>query len=117
MFEKGDTVTLREDKPARYSGYGANPERVIRAGEPLTITHTTRETVPVLRGGRPWYVARTGDDWTVDFHEGDAVAVPESDGVRTVDGAPAFTEESDERQPSEASAAEGQQAGRHQQEA
>ena len=32
-------------------------------------------------------------------------------------GAPAFTEESDERQPSEASAAEGQQAGRHQQEA
>lgn len=67
-FSKGQTVTIEQDTPAWYSGYGMNPHRIIRAGELLTIQSVD---VPYVRGrndGR-YDVARTEDGWQISTVE------------------------------------------------
>ena len=66
----GDQITVGDDVPAWYSSYGMNPVRVIRPGEPLTITAVNVPVVRKLKGSPSNYmVARTNDGWQISTIE------------------------------------------------
>ena len=81
-FRKGDTVTVAEDVHAWYSRYGMNPERVIRAGEPLEVTATNAPSP--TRPNYTYDVAKTADGWQVSTVETAFVRLTASERVRAL---------------------------------
>lgn len=60
-LKRGDTLRLTEDVPGRYSGYGGNPIRMIRAGTVVRVT--SEENVPSVYQDNVYFRNCVVSDW------------------------------------------------------